>query len=736
MEKLQQQQQGNDPASTSGKEHPCSCCERVFPTAERLAVHVKVHRDGPRRPLKCKECCRRFTRIDKLRAHQVVHRVGKPHQCELCGKAFTHKQTLTGHLLRHKGVRQHQCDLCPQSFYFHVDLTSHQRRHTGERPFKCRVCHRCFVDHADQLRHERLYSGDRPYHCPICQRRFGRNSVLERHLMCHTGERPYQCHLCPNTFTRSYLLQDHLKDHPQPQHCLSSLSMHTKMRGKPRQRKITAAAAVSMSAVPGGQPSSASPFPTQTVVAASTSSVPGKKLDTAHVSSVREAAAASTLSAIPKEVPHLAPSPLHNASAPKVKQASKCKAKGKAKGKAKDQAKPVCSPVSSSSLLGYCTLSEAELGYAFVPPLSSSVNQNLHLQKHVYERKPGNLRNVRANQQQKNMVASGTSSAVVISATPNVPSSSSPRPTADVAEVKQASRVDYMHRPATFMVSPLSPETQTANLVARAQPMMYPPGSYRILPPHGDLYGASGHGLVVSSFTDHSSLVSNNACKVLSQPALEGAAFLLPHDAVPGGGHGVSEVEPQAGLSRPLWGDQDLQQTDNQCIAELKEELNLMNSLSACPVVPEDIGRHSRPLSPLCSICHMKPRGWLHRSVGKARRRQWGVLGSSGAPPLGSHRRWQLLQCNFCPFVSRFESAIRRHQLRHTKERPHRCEFCPKSFQRRYQLTQHMTIRHGTKPLPVPRQKMQDFSGHMASLDPADNSSQFQVDMGADLFPF
>ncbi|XP_037570052.1 zinc finger protein 420 isoform X2 [Dermacentor silvarum] len=242
MEKLQQQQ-GNDPPGSGEEEHPCPCCERVFPTAERLAVHVKVHRGGPKRPLKCKECCRTFPRIDKLRAHQVVHRVGKPYQCELCGKAFTFKQTLMEHLLRHTGERRHQCDLCPQSFYFRADLTSHRRRHSG-----------------------------------------------------------------------------------------------------------------------------------------------------------------------------------------------------------------------------------------------------------------------------------------------------------------------------------------------------------------------------------------------------------LP--------------------------------------------------------------------------------------------------ASSGAPPLGSHRRWQLLQCNFCPFVSRFESAIRRHQLRHTKERPHRCEFCPKSFQRRYQLTQHMTIRHGTKPLPVPRQKMQDFSGHMAPLDPVDNSSQFPVDMAADLFPF
>ncbi|KAL3215176.1 hypothetical protein MRX96_034204 [Rhipicephalus microplus] len=109
---------------------------------------------------------------------------------------------------------------------------------------------------------------------------------------------------------------------------------------------------------------------------------------------------------------------------------------------------------------------------------------------------------------------------------------------------------------------------------------------------------------------------------------------------------------------------------------------------------------------------------------------------SPGALSLGTHRRCQLLQCNYCPFVSRFESAIRRHQLRHTKERPHRCEFCPKSFQRRYQLTQHMAIRHGTKPLPITRQKVQDFGDHMASLDPANDLSEFQVDMNVNMFQF
>ncbi|CAN7945092.1 unnamed protein product [Ixodes persulcatus] len=64
-------------------------------------------------------------------------------------------------------------------------------------------------------------------------------------------------------------------------------------------------------------------------------------------------------------------------------------------------------------------------------------------------------------------------------------------------------------------------------------------------------------------------------------------------------------------------------------------------------------------------------------------------------PPLrarGGGKR--VLQCPHCPFQSSFQSSIRRHQLRHTKERPHVCSVCDQSFQRRYQLTQHLVSQH------------------------------------------
>ncbi|XP_077517024.1 zinc finger protein 784-like isoform X2 [Amblyomma americanum] len=61
-----------------------------------------------------------------------------------------------------------------------------------------------------------------------------------------------------------------------------------------------------------------------------------------------------------------------------------------------------------------------------------------------------------------------------------------------------------------------------------------------------------------------------------------------------------------------------------------------------------------------------------------------------------------MVQCPYCPFVTRFASAIRRHLVRHTKERPHKCHLCPQNFQRRYQLTRHLVHQHGAKPSQFP----------------------------------
>uniref|UniRef100_V5HI86 Putative conserved protein with signal anchor n=1 Tax=Ixodes ricinus TaxID=34613 RepID=V5HI86_IXORI len=198
------------------EEFACSCCERSFRTAERLAVHIKVHRGGPVRPFHCTECCRTFTRRDKLSEHERVHKHGKQHCCGVCSKGFKTRCSLMEHMRRHEGLRPFVCEHCPKRYFSRTELKCHVRTHTGERPFQCRLCPLRLTHQADLLRHERSHEGDRPHLCPICDRRFSRSTILTRHLRRHTGERPFKCTLCPNSFTRAYLLEEHRSNHPAP----------------------------------------------------------------------------------------------------------------------------------------------------------------------------------------------------------------------------------------------------------------------------------------------------------------------------------------------------------------------------------------------------------------------------------------------------------------------------------------------------------------------------------------
>lgn len=597
------------------EEHPCPCCERVFPTAERLAVHVKVHRGGPKRPLKCEQCCRTFPRIDKLRAHQLVHRVGKPHKCEICDKAFTHKQTLVEHLLRHTGVRHHECDLCPKSFYFRFDLESHRRRHTGERPYKCSICQRHFVGRADLLRHERSHSGDRPYRCTVCKRGFGRNSILERHMMCHTGERPYKCHLCPNTFTRLYLLQEHCKNHPQPQRNLGGLVQRRKTKKRSGQcRTANAAATASTSAIPGVSPSSASPLSAQEPVAGRILTVPEEKL---KLESTQGPAAILMLMEQPKKTP----SPHQCALSSKVKPALKAKTK---KGKEKSILKP------GRTLSGGGTTLNAKLSNPPGPSFTSSEDQNSDLLGRAPGKKQKSaLHNVISlkiskNRQKKQpqliSVAAGIASDVVDNETPNSPSFPA-APLLDTPTVKQASRAKDLDHPDRISASPLSPETHYTQLSAKAQPLHNTVGTFKILQAGScpsDL-GQIMSGPAVPSVEDSCLFLSNPLWEQPPQHVPEALSSTLHYLDLPYN-HEAFKAEPEAvlGLSCPLWESQNLQETNDELSTELKEDLVLMHSLSSCPVVPEGMQRQSRLLSATLDFVSAWSKGFIQPKDGSS----------------------------------------------------------------------------------------------------------------------
>ncbi|XP_021231970.1 zinc finger and BTB domain-containing protein 44 isoform X6 [Numida meleagris] len=61
--------------------------------------------NGPDRPFQCPTCGVRFTRIQNLKQHMLIHSGIKPFQCDRCGKKFTRAYSLKMHRLKHEAAK-------------------------------------------------------------------------------------------------------------------------------------------------------------------------------------------------------------------------------------------------------------------------------------------------------------------------------------------------------------------------------------------------------------------------------------------------------------------------------------------------------------------------------------------------------------------------------------------------------------------------------------------------------
>ena len=76
-------------------QHECGVCEKVFVSASKLAIHMRIHTNE--RPYKCDVCEKRFTQLGNLQIHVRIHTNEKPYECDVCEKRFRE----SGHLKRH-----------------------------------------------------------------------------------------------------------------------------------------------------------------------------------------------------------------------------------------------------------------------------------------------------------------------------------------------------------------------------------------------------------------------------------------------------------------------------------------------------------------------------------------------------------------------------------------------------------------------------------------------------------
>ncbi|XP_072024170.1 uncharacterized protein [Amphiura filiformis] len=169
---------------------------------------------------------------------------GKHHTCRYCEKTFPFASTLKVHMRSHLGLTPYKCMLCSYSSADKSTLVRHMRTHSGERPYSCKLCKFPFTTKANcerhiKKRHNKFQKADIELCietnqlsntsldgkfcspdtvCKICNRDFKFFRDLQNHLRVHerTPTKPFVCQRCQMGFTsRGNCARHIIKSHPE-----------------------------------------------------------------------------------------------------------------------------------------------------------------------------------------------------------------------------------------------------------------------------------------------------------------------------------------------------------------------------------------------------------------------------------------------------------------------------------------------------------------------------------------
>lgn len=166
-------------------------------------------------------CNKAFTRPSLLTEHQAsVHQGRKPFRCQQCDRSFSKKSHLERHIYAHSDQKPLHCSYCDKGFTTRQQLRRHEITHT--KSFACPYtdCNEAFYKHP-QLRSHILAVHEKKLTCKICGKNFQRPYRLHNHVAKHHNpevENPYQCSFasCAKNFKTWSQLQTHVRnDHPK-----------------------------------------------------------------------------------------------------------------------------------------------------------------------------------------------------------------------------------------------------------------------------------------------------------------------------------------------------------------------------------------------------------------------------------------------------------------------------------------------------------------------------------------
>ncbi|XP_061638096.1 zinc finger and BTB domain-containing protein 44 isoform X2 [Phyllopteryx taeniolatus] len=149
--------------STSNAERHAEDDERLegiqYPYHLYIGPSARPGTNAPDRPFQCPTCGVRFTRIQNLKQHMLIHSGIKPFQCDRCGKKFTRAYSLKMHRLKHEGKRCFRCQICSATFTSFGEYKHHMRvsRHIIRKPriYECKTCGAMFTNSGNLIVHLR-----------------------------------------------------------------------------------------------------------------------------------------------------------------------------------------------------------------------------------------------------------------------------------------------------------------------------------------------------------------------------------------------------------------------------------------------------------------------------------------------------------------------------------------------------------------------------------------------------